>query len=129
MYHAAAKLSFNHSIGCTHSRHFSLKKKKNILKLSVNNHIVGLVHKHRIINEIRGGFAPAWINIYVEDTWRIGTRRELLMARVAEWSWELIFTDYGGVEDVGRLNDVCWRNLDACVVYCNNGFGGIECEE
>ena len=40
----------------------------------------------------------------------------------------MIFTDYGGVENVGRLNDVCWRHLHVCVVYCNNGFGGIECE-
>ena len=40
-----------------------------------------------------------------------------------------LVVDFHRVEIVGRLNNVCWRNLDVCVLYCNNGFGGIECEE
>ena len=41
------------------------------------------------------------------------------------------FIDYGGVENIGRLNDVCWRHLDVCmlILCCNDGVGGVECEE
>ena len=63
---------------------------------------------------------------YMEDRNTKGTRN------TKGFRVELVvdFTDYSGVENVGRLNDVCWRNLDVCVVHCNNCFfGGIEFEE